>query len=624
MPQVVLDKFKTHNLSGLRRPTLSLKPRITGDENMIFRTKWRIFVLIFAAPSSALAAERPNVVLVITDDQGYGDLSCHGNPILKTPHLDALYGQSARFTDFHVSPTCSPTRGALMSGHYTNRAGTWHTIMGRSILFEGEVTLGEAFAAGGYVTGMFGKWHLGDNFPFRPEDRGFSTVVRHGGGGVGQTPDVWDNAYFDDSYFCNGKIENRQGFCTDVFFDDAKNFIRAAVADGKPFFAYVSTNAPHGPMHSPVEYSAPYQDQVPEKQANFFGMIANIDDNVGALRAWLRDEGLADNTVFIFMTDNGTAAGARVHNAGMRAGKGSPYEGGHRVPLFVHWPAGGIDQPVDIDRLTAHIDLLPTLQQLCDLPTKEDYQLDGVSLVPLLKNPQAEWPERVIITDSQRILHPRKWKSSSTMTEGWRLVNGKELYDLTKDPGQRNNVAKEHADVVAKLRAAYEAWWESLQPALARQAEIVLGNPAENPSRLTCHDWLTDEQHCPWNQAAIRAGQRTMGDWAIRVERAGRYRIALRRWPAEAATPIAHGLPAGTGVPGEKAYRETPGEALAICSAGIEIGGVKLQKELKATADSVTFETTLPEGSSRLTAYFELADGQTIGAYYADVERLEE
>lgn len=585
---------------------------------------WSVLFAL-AMSSWASAAERPNVVFLITDDQGYGDLGCHGNPVLKTPHLDALHAESTRFTDFHVSPTCSPTRGALMSGHYTNRAGTWHTIMGRSILFEGETTLGAAFSSGGYTTGMFGKWHLGDNYPYRPEDRGFDTVVRHGGGGVGQTPDIWDNAYFDDSYFCDGRVEKRKGFCTDVFFDEAKEFIKQAAAEDKPFFAYLSTNAPHGPMHCPEEFSAPYQDQVGEKQANFFGMIANIDKNVGALRAWLRDEGLADNTIFIYMTDNGTAAGARVHNAGMRGNKGSQFEGGHRVPLFVHWPAGGLDKPVDVDQLSAHVDVLPTLQELCALPAIADYELDGVSLAPLLKDPGAEWAERVLITDSQRILNPRKWKNCSTMSQGWRLINGKQLYDIKSDPGQDKDLADQHPEVVERLRAAYEAWWESLQPALQRHAEFVLGNPAENPSRLTCHDWLTDDGgHSPWNQATVRAGQRTQGDWAVRVEQAGRYRITLRRWPAESGTPITSGLPAGAGVPGEEAFRETPGKPLEIQSAGYKIGETEATKPVAPSAESVEFETNLPEGSARLRGYFELADGETIGAYYVDVQRLEE
>ena len=319
-----------------------------------------------------------------------------------------------------------------------------------------------------------------------------------------------------------------------------------------------------------------------------------------------------------------SAAGARIHNAGMRGNKGSQYDGGHRVPLFIHWPAGGMDRPVDIDRLSAHIDVLPTLQELCGLPAKESYHLDGVSLVPLLKDPHAEWPERVIVTDSQRVIHPKKWKNCSTMTQRWRLVNGKQLYDIAKDPGQKTNVAKDHPEVVEELRAAYETWWESLQPALARHAELVLGNSAENPSRLTCHDWLTGGEHSPWNQSTIRSGQRTIGDWAVGVERAGRYRVTLRRWPAEAATPLTHGLPAGTGVPGVTAFRETPGKAMAIRSAGIRIGGIRLQQPVDPEADSVVFEANLPEGSSRLRGYFELEDRQTIGAYYADVERLQE
>ena len=203
-------------------------------------------------------SDKPNIVIIITDDQGYGDLSCHGNPVLKTPQLDKLYGESVRLKDYHVAPTCSPTRCALLTGHWTNRTGVWHTIMGRSMLRENEVTLGQIFKDAGYATGIFGKWHLGDNYPYRPEDRGFTEVMRHGGGGVGQTPDYWDNAYFDGSYWHNGTPEAVKGFCTDVFFDYAKKFIKAQKAAGKPFLAYISTNAPHGPMHAPEKFAKPY------------------------------------------------------------------------------------------------------------------------------------------------------------------------------------------------------------------------------------------------------------------------------------------------------------------------------------------------------------------------------
>lgn len=370
------------------------------------------------------AATPPNVVIVITDDQGYGDLSCHGNPILKTPHLDALASESIRLDDYHVAPTCSPTRCAFLTGHWTNRTGVWHTIMGRSMLRENEVTMGQIFKDNGYATGMFGKWHLGDNYPFRPEDRGFTEVVRHGGGGVGQTPDYWNNAYFDGSYFHNSKPEAVEGFCTDVFFRYAKNFIEEQADAGKPFLAYIATNAPHGPFHSPVEYSEPYKD-LDVKTANFFGMIANIDDNVGQMREWLEDKGLAENTIFIFTTDNGTSSGAKVFNAEMRGAKGSEYDGGHRVPFFLHWPNGGFTQEKRVGTITAHVDVVPTLIDLCGIEAPADVKFDGVSIRPLIENETApaDWPDRLLITDSQRVKDPIKWRKSAVMSNDWRLVS---------------------------------------------------------------------------------------------------------------------------------------------------------------------------------------------------------
>jgi arylsulfatase B len=247
-------------------------------------------LLFLTLPFFCLWGQRPNVVIVITDDQGYGDLGCTGNPIIQTPAIDRLANESVWLTDYHVAPTCSPTRAALMSGHWTNRTGAWHTIMGRSMLREDEGTLGQFFKGAGYETGMFGKWHLGDNFPYRPEDRGFNEVYRHGGGGVGQTPDVWDNSYFDGGYFHNGKIVPAEGFCTDVFFEQANRFISESAKNGKPFLAYISTNAPHGPFHCPQKYMDLYKGQSPTIQA-FYGMITNIDENVGKTRKLLKDLG---------------------------------------------------------------------------------------------------------------------------------------------------------------------------------------------------------------------------------------------------------------------------------------------------------------------------------------------
>ncbi len=582
----------------------------------------RIACLLLVWATAAYA--KPNVVFVLTDDQGYGDLSCHGNPVLKTPNLDTLHGESVRFTDYHVSPTCAPTRGALMSGHWTNRAGPWHTIMGRSMLYEGEETFGTVFSAGGYATGMFGKWHLGDNYPFRPEDRGFQEVVRHGGGGVGQTPDNWDNAYFDDTYFHNGVPEKYSGYCTDVYFQEAKRFISESVNNNKPFMAYICTNAPHSPFHCPDKYWKPYSEQgLDDRTAIFYGMIANIDENVGKMRSWLAKKGLADNTIFIFMTDNGTASGEQVHNSGMRGKKGSEYEGGHRVPFFVHWPKGNIAHGKDVKPVTGHIDVLPTLIELCGLEKPAGYKFDGTSFASLLRDPGAAWPDRVLITDSQRVRDPIKWRKCSTMTDRWRLINGTELYDIKKDPGQKTDVAKQHPEVVKKLRAEYDAWWADISPVFSKDSRIIIGNKAESPTRLTAHDWLTDGSLPPWNQSHIRKSQVTTGEWAIKVEKAGKYRITLRRWPAVVPKAITADLPPGAPVQGITAYRETPGKGLDAKLAGIKIAGIAQQKPVGVSDQKVSFSVNLEKGEANLEGYFVLNDAKKIGSYYAYVELVE-
>ncbi len=587
-----------------------------------------LFAFLLIASAFAVAAtaadQPPNVVLIITDDQGYGDISAHGNPILKTPALDVLHGESIRLTNYHVTPTCAPTRGALLSGHYTNRAGPWHTIMGRSMLFEGEATLGEVFEDSGYATGMFGKWHLGDNYPYRPEDRGFQEVVRHGGGGVGQTPDFWDNSYFDDTYFHNGVPEKYEGYCSDVYFDTAKEFIADSVKEEKPFFAYICTNAPHSPFHAEEKYWKHYlKEGISEREAIFFGMIENIDENVSEMREFLEKKGLTENTIFIFTTDNGTASGENIFNSGMRGKKGSQYEGGHRVPMFIHWPAGGFSKGRDINELSAHIDMLPTLADLCGLRLPMDYALDGRSLVPLLFDTPTPWPDRTIITDSQRVLHPIKWKSSSTMTQRWRLINGTELYDMDNDASQKTDVAAKHPKVVKKLRADYDAWWTSLQPAFKKFSTISLGHPAENPAQLTAHDWLTSNP-VPWHQSAIRGGKLGFGHagkWAVKFVEAGDYKLTLRRWPKETGLNLDASLAPGKPVPGLTAFRETPGKSLKFKTATIKVGD-ELRESSAGKGEGTTFNMRLPAGETFIEAWFDTTDGEQVGAYYVVVEKL--
>ncbi len=573
--------------------------------------------------SPAQEAAPPNVVIVITDDQGYGDLSCMGNPVLKTPNLDDLYRDSVRLSNYHVSPTCSPTRAALQTGHWTNRTGVWHTIMGRSMLRENEITIGQMFKDAGYATGMFGKWHLGDNYPFRPEDRGYTEVLRHGGGGVGQTPDYWDNAYFDGSYWHNGRPVPVKGFCSDVFFDYAKQFIKDQKEAGKPFLAYISTNAPHGPMHSPEKYSQPYSEQ-PKNVANFFGMIANIDDNVGKLRRFLDQQGLSDNTIFIFTTDNGTSSGGKVFNAGMRGQKGSEYDGGHRVPFFAHWPQGKLTGGRDIEPVTAHVDVLPTLLDLCHVDKHPDVRFDGVSIAPLFRNDkEMEWGDRILVTDSQRVKDPIKWRKSAVMTDRWRLVNGKQLFDMENDPGQKKDVAAENPQVVKRLTDFYDNWWNELEPTFSQPSQIYLGHPAENPARLTSHDWITTGT-TPWNQAHVRRalnGPANTGYWNVNVAAAGPYTIELRRWPREVDQAIDASLPAGQPVPGAKAFRETPGKSIHPVKAKVTIGNLTKAMDIPPDAKHVTFEMDLPAGPQQLSARFIDDEGTEHGAYFVYVER---
>lgn len=571
----------------------------------------------------AIHAKSPNIVLVITDDQGYGDLSCHGNPILKTPHLDRLHADSVRLTDYHVAPTCAPTRSALITGHWTNRTGVWHTIMGRSMLRANEVTIGTMLSQAGYATGMFGKWHLGDNYPYRPEDRGFQEVLRHGGGGVGQTPDYWDNAYFDGSYWHNGIPEPAKGFCTDVFFDYAIDFIESKKDGDQPFFVYLCTNAPHGPMHSPEESSRPYQN-LGTGLANFYGMISNIDDNVGRMRSYLRENNLEENTIFIFTTDNGTSSGAKVFNDEMRGQKGSEYDGGHRVPFFIHWPGGGLVGGRDVPMITSYVDVVPTLLDLCGAAAPKSVKFDGVSIRSLLYNQDvASWPDRILVTDSQRVRDPIKWRKSSVMTDQYRLINGKELYDIKQDPSQKRDVAAEHPKVVNRLREFYDEWWAELEPTFAQTTEIYLGHPKANPVRMTSHDWIADGS-TPWNQRAIRNAEKrpsNTGFWAVKVIEEGIYDVELRRWPREIDQPIQASLPAGDPVPGASAFRTAPGKAFPAVKALLKLGGQSLEKPVAAGDRSVTFRLRLKPGNDELWAKFADADGNEMGAFYAYVNK---
>ena len=347
---------------------------------------------------------QPNVIVVMTDDQGYGELSVHGNPILKTPNLDGLHRQSLRLTDYHVAPMCTPTRGQLMTGLDAARNAAINVSSGRTLLRASLPTMADFFKGSGYQTGIFGKWHLGDNYPFRPQDRGFEETLWFPSSHISAVPDWWSNDYFDDTYMVNGKREQIEGYCTDVYFDKAMAWMKKQSVAGESFFAYIPTNAPHGPHWSPekelnqarkaIEDADPPGIGANEREsfAGYLGMILNIDTNMGRLMEFLDEEDLAENTILIFQTDNGSTFGYRYFNAGMRGRKTELWEGGHRVPFFIRWPGGGLGKPRDIAGVTQAQDILPTLIELCGLLTPTAPKFDGISLAPVFRNGMTSAP----------------------------------------------------------------------------------------------------------------------------------------------------------------------------------------------------------------------------------------
>lgn len=450
-----------------------------------------------AGPPSPLAGSRPNIVLVMPDDMGYADLACHGNPLIQTPNLDRLHRDSLRFTDFHVSPTCAPTRAALMTGRHEFKNGVTHTIAERERLTLRAATLAQMLQRAGYVTGIFGKWHLGDEELYQPLQRGFDESFIHGAGGIGQSypgscGDVPGNAYVDPFVRHNGRFVRTKGYCTDVFFAKAFEWIDQVSIEERPFFAYITPNAPHAPLVSPGErYEKLYAGKslhgspLSRDDVAYYAMITNIDENIGRLMKGLSDRGLDRDTLVIFICDNG---GTHTHlfNGGFRGRKGTPYYGGTHSPSFWHW-AGKLPSGVDCAALTGHIDIFPTLAALAGatLTPDEKTQVEGRSLIPLLEDPESPWDDRFFVS------HVGRWPSGAAQSNRnnhyairnrrFQLVNDQELYDLETDRGEQRNVIAEHPTVVAELRNEYDQWWSDVAPLLVNEDAV---GPQENPYRV--------------------------------------------------------------------------------------------------------------------------------------------
>lgn len=449
-----------------------------------------LFIFTLATFAESPAGKRPNIIFIITDDQGYGDFSCHGNPVLKTPNLDRLHGEGVRFTDFQVSPTCAPTRSALLTGRHEFRNGITHTILERERLTLDAVTLAQHLKSAGYATGIFGKWHLGDQPEYWPTKRGYGEMFIHGAGGIGQSyegscGDAPGNSYFNPAILHNGKFVKTDGYCTDVFFRQSMEWIKS-VKGKQPFFCHLATNAPHGPLIPRPEDEARYRDKVPPRVAKFFGMIANIDDNVGRLLDFLKAQALDRETLIVFITDNGGTAGTEVFDAGLRAQKGTPWRGGVKAASFWRWPAAL--KPAGVNNSAAHIDFLPTIAEIAGAPLTEKLkaQVEGRSLVPLLENPAAPWADRTLVTHLGRWQRGKaaesKYARCAIRDARWRLVcdnpkNEKrwQLFDLQTDPSEKIDVAAKHLEKVAVLEAAYDQWWTSVLPQMVNENAPLTG-----------------------------------------------------------------------------------------------------------------------------------------------------
>jgi arylsulfatase len=571
--------------------------------------------LSLAAATALPAAEpgptrRPNVIVFLTDDNGYGDLSCHGNPVLKTPNFDRLHDESVRLTDFHVAPMCSPTRGQLLTGLDGLHSGVTSVCAGRSFIRGGVPTMAEVFAAGGYRTAHFGKWHLGDSYPNLPHQRGFEETVYHLGWGITSMADRWENDCFDPWLRHNGVARRYEGYCTDVFFDLAMHWIDERRRRDEPFFVHLPTNAAHAPCWVADKYKKPYQGKGP---AGFFGMIANLDENLGRLDAFLRKTGLRDNTILIYMNDNGGTAGVNVYNAGLRGRKTQYYEGGHRSAFFIRWPAGGLSRPCDLDPLAEVQDVLPTLIDLCGLPKPKGARFDGTSLAGLLRGTADTLPDRMLVVQYGQ---PPVKGDAAVMWDKWRLVKGRELYDLRTDPGQAKDVSAGHPDVVAKMDEHYRTWWAGVAPTLDDFRPVSVGAEQENPVTLSAADWA--DVYCD-NMNNLRAGLNQNGPWHLLVERDGMYEIELRRWPREADAAIAAGVPAFKAVDGGL----PPGQALPVVRARLRLGDADESKPVGPQDKGVTFAVPLKAGTrARLQTWFYDGDGKELcGAYFAYVLR---
>jgi arylsulfatase len=571
----------------------------------------------------AASQKKPNVIVILTDDIGHGDFSRHGHPLLKTPFLDQLAKEGVDFTDFHVTPVCTPTRGQLMTGCDSLHNLACAVTSGRATLRRDLPTMANFFRNGGYATGLFGKWHLGHEYPDRPMDRGFDKCVWFKGWGL-QSEIEFDNDYVNTRYLDGTEEKRASVYCTDLWFQEAMAWMTKQKQKGKPFFTYMALNVAHLPFWPPPKYENLYQGKVSETLAQYYGMIAGLDDNIGQMDEWLKKSGLNRDTIVVFMSDNGSAfaggaffvnTGQPVYNAGLRDGKASNYEGGHRTVCYMRYSGGGFDADRNIDTPTQIQDVLPTLLELCEVsPGKAAF--DGVSLVPLMKKQQIK--DRMFVVQYGGRQRPVKY-DAAVIWKQWRLQNGKELYDIIKDRAQTTDIAGQFPEVAGRMKAFYDQWWEKLDPAINEPIPVIIGAPVQNPVLLTSIDWW--EVDCDnINFVSQAVGGPRGGAWHVQVESASNYRVELRRWPFHTNKPIGSEGPRVTitGRVLDHSYKLIPAYEAVFSTNGSE-----QRLAIKPEDIGAAFQVKLSKGKNKLQGWFCGSKGEDLcGAYYALVTKL--
>ena len=574
----------------------------------------RLSLWFFPGLISTGAAQNPqsNVLLILVDNQSYFELSCHGHAQLKTPKIDRFAGESVDFVNFHAPPFCSPSRGAMLTGRYALRSGIHKTIGGVSILHQQEATLANHLKGSGYMTAIFGKWHLGMNYHYHTMERGFDEVFVHGGGGIGQLEDYFGNRHADATWDHNGTMVKSKGFSSDVLFDRASKFIEEARE--KPFFCFISTPATHTPYE--VDPKAMRRIQARGVQASdadlkLYSMIENIDENVGDLMDRLDTLGLRENTLVIFATDQGMndRGAAEPRFDGERPSYPVSYDEKHAVTCMMRYPP--LTKVGKCEALTGMIDVAPTILDLCSVTRPA--ALDGRSLRSLLDGEKQWQDDRTLIVQCPRGRVRKKWDNAAVKTQQWRLIGGDLLYDMVADPGQRINVANKYPQIVSKMSSAYDAFWDSLPPASKLRSRHILGAVESLKTRLNGMDWYRGG--APWHQLHLNR-QRQNGVWVVTVARPGRYQFELRWYPREAPTAI--------------------GAASASIRIGNDDSDAYATKDVDSEATKVIFELDLKAGDYDLESAFRLPPGAgrastadvgeagSWGAYFAYVDYLGE